>query len=231
MQLEYGRRLARVLSERFGGEESRWLRAHDAAWEAYVHEADSTDWEQRPWAATVDRLDARFITSLLEWAGVAWRPDDAAAYSRQLEYEVMSTIDARFPDARTAVDRTRTAGHRVYVATQASDSNARGSLTGAGLLDRLDGIFTGSSQGASKTQRRYWSGITDVLGVRAAECALVDDRLDYLKAAGEAGFATLLVDREGVFEGSALPAHIRAVLPGLAGLPRAAELLAGGGLR
>lgn len=231
MQRGYGEKLADRLSERFGGDRGGWLRAYDTAWEAYVREADSTDWEQRPWAATVDDLDARFVVALLKAGGAGWRPADAKAYARELEFEVMTSVDARFPDARTAVERLRAAGHRVYVATQASDSNARGSLTGAGLVPLLDGLFTGSSQDAAKTQGRYWSGITTSLSVPPTDCVVADDRLDYLQAAANVGFAALLLDREGVFEGVPLPSQVRALLRNLAGLPKAVELLAQGQLR
>ena len=230
MQRAYGERLADRLSDRFGGDRAGWLRAYDTAWEAYVRETDSTDWEQRPWAATVDDLDARFVLALLDAGGARRRPEDPKAYARELEFEVMASIDARFPDARTAVERLRTGGHRVYVATQASESNARGSLTGAGLISLLDGLFTGTSQDAAKTQERYWSGITASLLVPPTECVIVDDRLDYLRAAAGVGFAALLLDREGVFEGVPLPTQVRAVLRNLAGLPRAVELIANGEL-
>lgn len=231
MQRAYGQHLADRLTKRFGGSPEAWLQSYDAAWQAYVREAESVDWEQRPWAATVEDLDARFVLGLLEAGGARWRPADAKAYARELEFEVMASIDARFPDARTAVERLRASGHKVYVATQASESNARGSLTGAGLLPLVDRVFTGSSQDASKTQGRYWSGITASLSVPPAECVVVDDRLDYLQAAAGVGFAALLLDREGVFEGVPLPTPLRAVLRNLVGLPRAVDLLVRGDLR
>lgn len=231
MQREYGRRFAARLRERFGGEDATWVRAHDGAWEAYVNAVEGTDWEARPWAETVDAMDARFIVDILRDAGVAWRPDDPGAFSRSLESEIMATVDARFPDARTAVDRLRSAGHRVYVATQASESNARGSLRGAHLLDHLDDVFTGTSQNAPKTRGVYWSQILERLSIQGRDCVVVDDRADYLRAAADAGFSALLLDREGVYEGVAVPAWVRAVLRNLAGAPQAVDLVARGGLR
>ena len=49
---------------------------------------------------------------------------------------------------------------------QATDSNARGSLTGAELLDGLAGLFTGTSQDASKSHRTYWDRALAALGPR-----------------------------------------------------------------
>lgn len=148
------------------------------------------------------------------------------AFSRELDLSVMSGIDARFPDARIAVERLRTAGHKVYVATQATESNARGALTGAGLMGSVEGLFTGTSQGSPKSHPEYWSRIRAVLGAAAARGAVVDDRADYLQAATSAGFVGLLLDREGVYAEERMPAHVHATLRNLAGLPHLVEVLA-----
>ena len=228
MQREYGRRLAVGLAARFGGDEARWLEAHDRAWRAYVVEAEATDWSVTSFAERVDELDSRFAVGILRQMGIAWQPPDAVAFSKELEYEAMSRVDARFPDARTAIERLKRAGHKVYVATQASESNARGSLMGSGLLDLLDSLFTGTALDAAKTQRKYWRGVLDALKVPPPACVLVDDRPDYLGAAAAEGIQGLLLDREGVFEETNLPSSVRATLRNLAGLPHFVEVLATG---
>ena len=225
MQMEYGRELARQMAARFGGSEERWLRAHTAAWTEYVRGTESADFIGRPWSETVDRLDAQFAARILESSGVAWRPSDPVAFSRELDVNVMSQIDARFPDARIAVERLRTSGHKVYVATQATESNARGALTGAGLLGSIDGLFTGSSQDSPKSRGEYWARIRQTLDL-SDECGVaVDDRLDYLEAAASIGFLGLLLDREEIFASEPLPRYIRATLRNLAGLPHYIETL------
>lgn len=226
MQREYGRRLARYMRERFGGEEGQWVDAHNAEWSQYVRTADSMDWSHHPWAETVEGLDAGFAVGILKRMGVAWRPSDPAAFSRELDLQVMPSINARFPDSRAAVDRLRAAGHKVFVATQASESNARGALQGAQLLTAIDGLFTGSSQNSQKAQRGYWDRILSALAVPGAECVLVDDRVDYLAAATSEGFLGLLLDREGIYMSEAMPSFVRAVLRNLAGLPHFVDVLA-----
>lgn len=228
MQREYGRRLAVGLAARFGGDEARWLEAHDRAWRAYVVEAEATDWSVTSFAERVDELDSRFAVGILRQMGIAWQPPDAVAFSKELEYEAMSRVDARFPDARTAIERLKRAGHKVYVATQASESNARGSLMGSGLLDLLDSLFTGTALDAAKTQRKYWRGVLDALKAPPPTCVLVDDRPDYLGAAAAEGIQGLLLDREGVFEETNLPSSVRATLRNLADLPHFVEVLATG---
>jgi FMN phosphatase YigB (HAD superfamily) len=225
MQRAYGRELARRMTPRFGGAEERWLRAHTAAWTKYVLGMEAADWGTRPWSETVDRLDAEFAMGLLERMEVSWRPPDPVAFAHELDRTVLSGIDARFPDARTAVERLRSAGHRVFVATQATESNARGALAGAGLLDSLDGLFTGTSQNAPKSQVGYWTRVRETLGGAGAPGVVVDDRADYLAAAASAGFVALLLDREAVYLKENMPTHVHATLRNLAGLPRYVEVL------
>ncbi len=225
MQAAYGRKLARRMAARFGGAEDRWLEAHTAAWTEYVRAVESADWGPGSWSETADRLDAAFAVGILAGMGVPWRPTDAVAFARELDLTVMAEIDARFPDARVAVERLRSAGHRVFVTTQATDANARGALAGAGLLTAIDGLFTGTSQDSPKSHPRYWHGVRGALGGSPAPGVVVDDRADYLAAAGSAGFVGLLLDRDEVYQAETMPPHVRATLRNLAGLPHYIEIL------
>lgn len=225
MQREYGAKLARRLAERFGGTEAAWADAHRAAWTEYVRSVETEAWRGGSWRAAADRLDARFALGLLERQGVAWRPPDPVAFSRDLDLQVMSQVNARYPDSRGAVERLRGRGHSVYVATQATEANARGALTGAGLVGSIDGLFTGTSQDALKSRTGYWEAIPAALRTAPDACVLVDDRMDYLEAAASVGFQGLLLDREGVYEASAMPAFVKATLKSLAGLPHFVDVL------
>lgn len=231
MQREYGRNLARYLQGRFGGDEGRWIEAHNAAWTEYVKDVESPGWDRTRWSETVDRLDAEFVLSILERGQVAWRPPDPLAFSRELDLHLMASVNARFPDARSAVERLRAAGHAVYVATQATEANARGSLMGAGLLEDLEGLFTGTSQDASKAQRIYWDRALATLSVPPETCMLVDDRGDYLAAAHATGITGLLLDREGLYDPGTMPPFVRATLRNLAGLPQFVDTLEAEGRR
>ena len=219
----YRERLAELLAARFGGTPEAWRRAHDEAWVTYLQRVNSVDWESRGYADIVDELDARHLLEIFDRVGVAGRRADALAVSREFEREAMSHVNARYPDARTAIERLRSAGHRVYVATGGSETNDA-ALRGAGLFGLIDGIFTGHSQNAQKGQSRYWQEIPHRFGVKPVDCVLVDDRLDYLEAAASVGIVALLLDRKAAHRPESMPPYVEATLRNLAGLPHWVEL-------
>lgn len=218
----YRDRLGTLLSARFGGDPDEWRRAHDEAFVAYVRRVNETDWDARGWAEIVDELDERMLLDMFERIGRSARPDDALVLSRELEREAMASVDARYPDARPAIERLRAVGHKVYVATGGGETN-EAALRGAGLLDMIDGMFTGHTQNAQKGRPRYWTDIPRRLDAGPRDCVLVDDRLDYLEAAASAGVLALLLDRKGAHRPETMPAYVQATLRNLAGLPHWVE--------
>ncbi|MGI0149704.1 MAG: HAD family hydrolase [Thermoplasmata archaeon] len=214
----YRDRIADLLASRFGGDRKAWLRAHDEAFVTYTRSVNAADWDARGYGDIVDELDASHLLDMFDRVGVAERPEDPLALSRELEREALAGIDARYPDARTAIERIRRMGHRVYVATGGSLTNDA-ALQGAGLRDLIDGIFTGHSQDAQKGRKAYWFGIPKKLGAKPKQCVLIDDRLDYLAAAASVGIVALLLDRKGALRPEAMPAYVQATLRNLAGLP------------
>lgn len=218
----YRDRLATLLASRFGGGREAWLRAHDEAFVTYTRSTNEADWDARGYADIVDELDATHLLDMFERVGAAEKPANPLGLSRELEREALGGIDARYPDARTAIERLRRMGHRVYVATGGSATNDA-ALRGAGLLGLVDGIFTGHSQDAQKGRAAYWADIPTRLGAKPTECVLVDDRLDYLEAAATVGIVAVLLDRKGAHRPEAMPAYVQATLRNLAGLPQWVE--------
>jgi len=214
----YRQRAAEVLWSLHGGSIEGWLRAHDLALAWYErHLADPTAWELGSWVEVVARADAENINRMFREAAIP-PPPDPHKLSVRLDLDVMSEIDAAFPDARPAVSRLKKGRHRVFVSTNATESNARGALRGAKLLDELDGVFTGEVLNAGKTDVAYWRGIVDGLRIEPKRAFVVDDRPEYLKAAALIGFRCLLVDREGHHPLPTMPPYVEATLRNLAGL-------------
>ena len=228
MAKAYPERLGRHLAERVGSAPDQWARAHRAAHAWYVdHMARASTWSGRPWPQVVNAADAEYVVRLFHAAGFPV-PGDPLGTSRSLELEVMSSIDAAFPDARPTLARLKAAGHRVLVVTNATESNARGSLAGARLLDAIDWLFTGELLEGGKERPQYWERISDRLGTGRHPAVIVDDRLDYLEAAASVGFTALLLDRRERQPAGGLPPYVHASLRNLAGLPHFVSLLESG---
>jgi len=214
---------AASLSSRYGGSVDAWLRAHEAGETWYeAHLAKPETWEAGTWIEVVNLADAEQVVRMFREVGVP-PPSDPLAVSKALTLGGMSTIDAAFPDARPAVDRLKNAGHRVFVSTNATEENPRGTLAGARLLEGVDAVITGESQNANKTDAAYWRGIVDRIRVDPAASFVVDDRREYLRGASLVGFRCLLMDREGGLPPAAMPEYVEATLRNLAGLPQYVE--------
>jgi len=218
----YRDRLADLLAARFGGLPDAWRQAHDEAFVTYTRRANEADWESRGYGDVVDELDAQHLLEMFERVGTAARPAEPLGLSRELEREALAGVNARYPDARSSIERLRAMGHRVYVATGGSETN-EAALRGAGLDGLIDGIFSGHSQHSHKSRPAYWADVPRFVGATAADCVLVDDRLDYLEAAASVGIVALLLDRKSAHRPDAMPSYVAATLRNLAGLPHWVE--------
>ncbi len=220
MTAAYRQAASELLWSRHGGSIEAWARAHDAALTWYEdHLARPETWEARGWTDVVNEADRENILRMFREVGAA-PPPDPLAFSRTLDLDVMSEIDAAFPDARTAVQRLRKSGHRVFVSTNATEANARGTLRGAKLVDEVDGVITGESQNAGKTSEAYWRSLVLRLKAVPDRSFVVDDRTEYLRAAGLVGFRCLLLDRDSKHPLPTVPAYVSATLRNLAALPQ-----------
>src|SRR5207249_8090064 len=123
------------------------------------------------------------------------RPAEPLVLSRELEREALARVNARYPDARSAIERLRAKGHHVYVATGGSETN-EAALRGAGLASLIDGIFSGHSQHAHKSQPADGADVPKSVAATRPERALLDDRLGNLAPADSVGIVALLLARQ-----------------------------------
>ena len=215
MNLEYNRRAARILALRFDGDKERWLRAYDGAWARYTRRIGSADWDRKSWLEVVDELDRSLIIETLEDMGVRWRPPDVLAYSRDLESQVASFVAFPFEETQAAVRDLRKAGHKVLVATQVGDWNAKAALSGSGLTLIVDGLYTGDKLNAHKSRRLFWRRLLDAASLSSEKCVTVDDQTDCLEAAAAEGIASVLMDRSGRPPPLKPPSYIKAQIASL----------------
>ena len=226
----YRERAANLLASRYARSATRWrdaLMATEAWYSAHLGAQET--WSQGTWREVVARADAQSAVRQFEAVRLD-PPEDPLAAAQALEHEVMSGIDAAFPDARPSVGRLKKAGHRVFVATNATESNVRGALAGARLLEAIDGLFTGEELNAGKSGPDYWREIRERLDLGRRAAIAVDDRREYLAAAATAGMDALLLDRSGRASAADLGPPARAVLRNLAGLPTYLEGLVRGAI-
>jgi FMN phosphatase YigB (HAD superfamily) len=219
MSEQYNRRAASILASQSGGNLETWLDAYNMAWEDYQERFRAMDWDNKSWSDVVGELDVRLITDTLEAVGTQWRPSDVLIFARNLEFEVASSVARCYPEVPGALSRLKEKGHAVHVATQAGEWNAIGALEGSGLLKEIDGIFSGSSQNASKDRKSYWVRILGKIGSPPDKCILVDDRLDYLKAAASTGIGAILMDRDKKIGRRGLARFVKSCMFTLTDLP------------
>src|SRR5205809_5548791 len=175
--LGYRERLADLLAARFGGSPDAWRQAHDEAFVTYTRRANETDWRGREYGEVVDELDAQHLIEMFERLGIDARPAEPLVLSRELEREALARVNARYPEARSAIERLRAKGHHVYVATGGSETN-EAALRGAGLASLIDGIFSGHSHLPPKGKAANWPDAPRLAAGKAPDCVRVDDRLD-----------------------------------------------------
>jgi len=225
MNEEYNERAASILAARFGGDPVKWLDAYNSAWEDYKRRFRETDWDRTSWSDVADRLDARLITETLDRVGVKSNVSDMLSFARDLEFEVVSAVARSYPDAPGALSLLRKQGHDVHVVTQAGDWNAIGALSASGLLMEVKGIFSGSSQNTSKTATSYWTRVLERIESPPERCILVDDNLDFLKAATSIGIGAILMERDEKNGRRELPRFVQARMSTLTSLPPYVEKL------
>jgi len=222
--------MSEILQGEYGGDRRSWLRAHDEAYLWQAAEATAAEKRALPYRTFVDRMYAEHIRKVFDIAGVPFPAVDPLAFGRELERRVLSKSASAYPDVWRALSRLREAGHSIYLATQAAESNAAGAVQGAGVGGLFDGILTGDVLDAFKSDPVYWRRALTRIGRSGEGCVAVDDTLRYLEAATTAGITCLLLDRLGVQSAESVPPFVRAVLRHLAGLPQFVEAIRGGPL-
>ncbi len=118
--------------------------------------------------------------------------DEVAALSRELPYLATSGCDALFADVRNVIERLRGAGYVLGIASHTTTAQARGTLTGAGVLDDFQGPILGPDvTGVFAKNRRYYLAAH----LPPENCLVVDDSLDGIRGAKAAGMRTVRIDR------------------------------------
>jgi putative hydrolase of the HAD superfamily len=108
----------------------------------------------------------------------------------------------------TELASIRSAGIQVWLATNQEHMRAAYLMQNLGLSQYVDGIHYSAQLGFKKPSREFFAMIVESTGFTAAQLLLVDDSLDNLNAAADAGWNVFRWTKRS------LPAEIRAVLEG-----------------
>lgn len=219
--------MSEILAAEYGGDRRVWLRAYDEAYLWYVQEARAAEKRHDPYRSFMERIDAQHIQTVFEIAGVPFPETDPLALAQDVEQRTLLRSASPYPDVRTALTRLRQAGHAVYLATGATESNATGAVRGMGIGGMFDGILTGDRLDAFKSEPQYWTRALAHIERSPKDCVAVDDSLRVLQAATAVGVTGLLVDRLGAHPAESAPTFVTAVLRHLAGLPHYIEAIRG----
>lgn len=189
----YARQLGRVMAERYGGEADAWADANRrvvADWDSYYADLDfeGDNGLDDMWEGMIRTTRALFrLTGTPEP-----RADELASLSRELPYLATSGCDVLFPEVRNVIERLRGAGYVLGIASHTTTAQARGTLTGAGILDDFQGPILGPDvTGVFAKNRRYYLAAH----LPPGDCLVVDDSPDGIHGAKAAGMTAILIDR------------------------------------
>jgi putative hydrolase of the HAD superfamily len=85
----------------------------------------------------------------------------------------------------------RSAGVRVYLATNQEHLRAAYLMEKLGLAERVDGIFYSARLGAKKPDREFFARVQAAVGLCGEELLLIDDSRPNIEAARKAGWRAL----------------------------------------
>jgi len=84
--------------------------------------------------------------------------------------------------------KRRSAGIRVYLATNQEHLRAGYLMERLGLADHVDGMFYSARLGAKKPDREFFAKVQAAVGLCGEEMLLIDDSRQNIEAALEAGW-------------------------------------------
>ncbi|HEV8594769.1 MAG TPA: HAD family hydrolase [Thermoplasmata archaeon] len=202
MERAYNERMAAILQRRHGGTLEEWRRLQLASYEWYLGEGSKLDGRPGPeregdaWVEAVQRMNAGQILWMFDRSGRP-PPEDPLRYSEDLETETVRGIDALFEDVHAGLRALKSAGHRLFLSTNANRSNAESALIGGGIRELFDGLLMLETARAKKDRPYYWRRAFEVASVRPEDTVVVDDVARFLEPASSLGARCIQLVRDG----------------------------------
>lgn len=213
----YADNLGSVMAARYGGNPAQWADANRAItrdWDSYIADLDYGGKD-----GIADMWEGYFRTTraLFRLTNTPEPPKhELTDLSRELPGLATEHCNALFPETHEVVERLHHGGYTLGVFSHALAAHSRGLLRGGGI----ESYFTGAIIGADVVERfvkdrEYCLRMLRTAGVTADQCLVVDDSLEGVRGAADAGMSALLLCRDavpadtrpahGVLRGSLLP--------------------------
>jgi beta-phosphoglucomutase-like phosphatase (HAD superfamily) len=193
----YSTRLGEIMAARYGGLPENWSEANRsilADWDSYYTDLNLSGDEgmNHLWEGMYRTTRALFrLTETPEP-----EHNDLTNLARELAGLVSQKCDALFPEVRPLVEQLHKMGFHLGVTTHIIVTQARGILTGGGIIEYFDAPIIGAdSAGQVDKDEGYYRFVVGQTRVAPEHCLIVDDQSLPLRGAKAAGMRTLQVFR------------------------------------
>ena len=127
--------------------------------------------------------------------GLSDTPEELMAeWSAMADYEYAHNI-MLFPGAKETLERLRSLGVRLFVATALTEKMYLPCFRNNGIDGWFEDVFSVDALGISKSDRAFFDHIAEKTGLAPGDCVLIDDAAAALAAAKKAGFICCAVGK------------------------------------
>lgn len=192
----YAAELGNYMAGRFGGAAEDWAQANRrivADWDSYYADLDFTGDRglDDMWEGMLRTTRALFrLTKTAE-------PDlhTLTTLSRELPYYATRKCDAFYGDVRPTLERLRTAGYTVGLASHTTLAQAKGTLEGGGMTDLVNGpLLCSDVVGCFGKSAAFYRAA----GLNPQNSLIVDDQAEGIGGAKAAGMRAVQILRKAV---------------------------------
>lgn len=192
----YAAQLGIVMAERYGGQPQMWEQANlsiTADWDSYHADLNFDENFEDMWESYI-----RTTRALFRLTGTPEPPlSELTALSRELPGLATRCCDALFPESRAVIAALHATGYTLGITSHSLVTQARGSLTGGGMLHYFAGPLIGPDvTGTFAKNRRFFSVAAQQAGVDTGRCLVVDDDARHIPGAQAAGMHAVYLSRQ-----------------------------------
>ncbi len=204
------RETGRLLAARYGGDPQMWADAYRrivADWDSYMTDLDfgADDGIAQMWEARYRTTRASFRRANMP------EPTQEELWQLARELPVQAAVgctDAIYPDAVQALPMLHAQGYVLGAFAQTPAKLAAAELTGGGVRQYFAAVIGADSTGRFHKDAGYFAFAARQLGAAPQCCVVVDNTLDGIHGAADAGMQTVLLCRGSVPPGARAAGHV-----------------------